>query len=106
MLKAIKFIKSQGKIYIYIYIDIKIFAKSENNLGNLIQTIKIYCQDIRMDSVIEMCAMLIMKKGKRKTTEGKERRNPERIRTLRKKITSTWEYWKWTPTNKQRRKKV
>ena len=36
---------------------------------NLIQTIRIHCQDIGMESGIEKCAMVIMRREKRTTEE-------------------------------------
>ena len=69
----------------------------------LIQAIRIYNQDVGIEFVIENCALLIMKIRKRPITEGIERLHQERIRTLREKeITSTREYLKRTPSNKQR----
>ena len=47
----------------------------------LIQAI-IYNQDIGIEFGIENCAMLIIKSGKRETTEGIELQNQESIRTL------------------------
>ena len=41
----------------------KLFAKNEKELETLIQTIRIYSQDRRMEFSIEKYAMLIMKSG-------------------------------------------
>ena len=57
--------------------DINRFAKSEKELEILIQTIKIFSQDIGMEFGIEKRAMLIIKSGKSKIIEG--------IKTLAKK---------------------
>ncbi len=62
--------------------DIKLFAKNEKELENLIQAVRIYSQDIGMEFGIEKCAMLIMKSGKRHMTEGIELPNQDKIRTL------------------------
>ena len=48
--------------------DIKIFAPNEKEVKTLIQTIKIYNRDIRMEFVIEKCAMP-MKKVRRERVE-------------------------------------
>ena len=45
--------------------DIKLFAKHQKELDYLIQAIRIYSQDTRMESGREKCAMLIIKCGKR-----------------------------------------
>ena len=56
-----------------------------------------------MEFSIEKYAMLILKTGKRKMTERIELQNKEDSERLEKrKITSTWEYWKQTSSNKQR----
>ena len=49
--------------------DVKMFAKNEQVLETLIQTIRIYIQSIEMEFGIEKCAMLIMKSGKRQIIE-------------------------------------
>ena len=69
------------------YMDnIKLFAKSEKEGETLIQTIRIYSQDIEMEFGIEKCTMLIMKSGKRQLT-GVELPNQKKTRTLREKET-------------------
>ena len=52
------------------YIDyMKIFAKEEKEWNALIQTMRTYRQNIRMEFAMENCLMLIMKKRERETTE-------------------------------------
>ena len=51
---------------------IRIFSKNEKERESLRQTIKIYTQNIETEFGNEKCAMLIMKSGKRKTSEGIE----------------------------------
>ena len=72
---------------------------NEKELKTQLQTIWIFNQDIEMEFSTEKCAMLIIKNGKRVTTEGIELPNQESIKTLSRKITSSWEYWKWTLSN-------
>ena len=62
--------------------DIKLFAKNEKELETLIHAVRIYSQDIGMEFVIEKCAMLVMKSGKRHITDGMELPNHDKIRTL------------------------
>ena len=62
--------------------DIKIFTKNEKELTTLMQTIRIYSQDIRMELDIENYAGLIMKSEKRETMEGIKLLNQESIETL------------------------
>ena len=44
-----KLSRSQEKIYHLMYMDIKLFAKNENELETLIHAVRIYSQDIRME---------------------------------------------------------
>ena len=60
----------------YIF-DFKLFAKTEKEQQTLIQTIRIYSKDIGMKFVIEKCAMLIMRSGKRQIKERIELPNQE-----------------------------
>ena len=55
--------------------DIKLFAKNEKELENLIHKVRIYNQHIGMEFGIEKCAMLVRKSGKRQRTDGVELRN-------------------------------
>ena len=61
--------------------DIKLFAKNEKELENLLHTVRIYSQDIGMEFGIEKCALFIMKSGKRHLTDGIELPNQDKIRT-------------------------
>ena len=73
------FTKTQEKINHLIYIDnLKLFA-DENEFETLIQTVRIYSHDIRIEFSIEKCTMLIMWSEKRP--------NQEKIRTLGEKET-------------------
>ena len=73
----------------------------------MIQTKRIYGQDIEIKFGTEKCAMLIMEGGKRKTTLGTELPNEESIRTLEeKKITRTWEYWNRIPVKIKEKSKT
>ena len=62
------------------YMDnIKLFAKNEKEFETLIQAVRIYNQDIEMESDIEKYAMLIMKSRKRHMTDGMELPNQEKL---------------------------
>ena len=65
--------------------DIKLFAKSEKELETLIQTIKIYSQDIGMEFVIEKCDMLITRSRKRQIVEGKKTTKPRKNQNAQRK---------------------
>ena len=61
--------------------DIKLFVKNEEELETLKQTVRIYIY-IGMEFVIEKCAMLIMKSGKRQMTVGTKLPSQEKITTV------------------------
>ena len=69
--------------------DINIFAKSQIQLEFLIQTIRIFSQDIKMECGIEKCVMF----KEKETAEGIELPNQENIRTLSEKE-NIWKYEK------------
>ena len=76
--------KSQERINHLMYKDdIKLFAQNEKEWETLIQTFRIYSQDIGMEFGIDKYAMLVIKSGKRHITEGIELSYQEKIRTLR-----------------------
>ena len=80
---AYKLSKSQEKINHLMYMgDIKLFAKNKKEFETLIQTMRIYSQDIAMEFGIEKCSMLVMKSGKWHMTEGVELPNQVEIRTF------------------------
>ena len=95
--------KSQEKINRLMYTDdTKLLAENEKELETVIQTMRIYSQDIGM----EKCVKIIMKSRKRHRTEGIELPNQEKSESLEKrKPTNTWEYWKRMPLDMQRWKK-
>ena len=75
--------------------DIKVFSNNEKELETLIQTIKIYSQDIGIEFGFVKCAMIIMISGERETAEGIELPNQKRIRMLSEKENSKYlQYWK------------
>ena len=56
-------------------VDVKLFAKNSKELMTLIQTIRIYKQDIGIEFDTEQCAMLIIEYRKRKITQRIEQQN-------------------------------
>ena len=65
----------------------KLFAKNRRELETLIQTVRIYSQDIGIEFGIEKCAMLIRKSRR---WHMMEEPNQEKIRTLREKETNKY----------------
>lgn len=52
--------------------DLKLSPKSKNELKKLINTSRMFSQEIEMEFVMENCAILGMKKRKLEISEGKE----------------------------------
>ena len=62
---AYEFSKSKEKINHILFMDhLKFYSRSEKGLDSLVQTVRIFSEDIGMEFVIEKCAMFVMKKGK------------------------------------------
>ena len=50
--------------------DVKLYAESERELDSLIQTVRIFYDDIGMVFGLYKCAVLVLKRGKMVRTEG------------------------------------
>ena len=50
--------------------DLKLFAKNEDQIDNLVNTVRIFSEDIKMEFRLPKCGMLIMKRGKLVKSEG------------------------------------
>ena len=62
---AYEFSESKEKINNLLFMDdLKLFSGSEKGLDSLVQTVRVFSEDIGMEFGIEKCAMLVMKKGK------------------------------------------
>ena len=44
--------------------DLNLYCRSEKGLDSLVQTVRVFSEDIGMEFGIEKCSMLVMKKGK------------------------------------------
>ena len=77
-----------------------------NELETLIQTVRIYSQDIGMEFGIEKCTMLVMESGKwHRMDEVKLTIKKSSEHSEKRKATNTWVYWKLTPSNNSKWKK-
>ena len=63
--------------------DLKVYAKNEKDLEYLIQTGKIFSENIGMEFGLDKCAILIMKKGKTVEAEGVKFPDERKIRSLK-----------------------
>ena len=83
-----KLSRLQEKINHLMYMDdIKLFAKNKGELETLIQTVRIYSQDIGMEFWIEKCIMLVTKIGKRHSQKESNKQINNKIRILEEKET-------------------
>ena len=62
---AYEFSESKEKINHLLFMDdLKLYSRSEKGFGPLVQTVRVFSEDIGMEFGIEKCAMLVMEKGK------------------------------------------
>ena len=60
-----EFSKSKEKINHLLFMDdLKLYSRNERGLDSLVQTVRVFSEDIGMEFDIEKCAMLVMEKGK------------------------------------------
>ena len=52
--------------------DLKLYGKSENEIKGLVSTVEVFSQDIGMEFGIEKCGVIILNRGKFKSTSGIE----------------------------------
>ena len=60
--------------------DSKLYGKSENEITGLVSTVVVFSQDIDMEFGMKKCGVIIMNRGKVKSTEGIELSSGEKIR--------------------------
>ena len=63
--------------------DLKLYARNENQLDSLVQTVRIISKDIGMKFGIEKCAVLVMKRGRLTQSEGIRLPDETTIRAMR-----------------------
>ena len=62
--------------------DLKVFGKNEKELDMLLNTVRVFSEDIRMEFGISKCGVLVMKRGKLFRTEGIEMPSGEVIKEI------------------------
>ena len=62
--------------------DVKLFGKTEKQLESLMNTVRIFSDDIRMEFGIKKCGVLVMKKGKHVRSERIEIPSGEKIKEI------------------------
>ena len=63
--------------------DLKLCSRSEKVLDSLVQTVRVFSEDVGVEFGIEKCAMLVMEKGKIVKSAGIELPNGKVIKSLR-----------------------
>ena len=64
--------------------DLKLFGKNEKQLNNLVNTVRVFSKDIKMEFGVQICAVLIMKRGKFISSEGICLPDGQRIKSVEK----------------------
>ena len=65
MKAAYEFSESKEKINHFLFMDdLKLYSRSEKRSDSLVQTVRVFSEDIGMEFGIEKCAILVMDKGK------------------------------------------
>ena len=62
--------------------DLKLYGKCENEIKGLMSTVEVFSQDIGMEFGIKKCGVIIMNRGKVKSTDGIELPSGEKIREI------------------------
>ena len=64
--------------------DLKLYSRNEKELNSLVQTIRVFSEDIGMEFGIEKYAMLVKEKGKIVKSVGMELLDAKVIKSLQK----------------------
>ena len=81
-----KLVKNREKINHLLFMnDLKLYTKNENELDSLVQTVKIFSEDIGMQFGIQKCAMIEMKRGRMVSSEGIDLPNRETMKSAEDK---------------------
>ena len=60
-----EFSKSKEKVNHLLFMDdLKLYSRSEKGLDSLVQTVRVFSEDVGMEFAIEKCAVLVMEKEK------------------------------------------
>ena len=82
---AYEFSENKEKINHLLFMDdLKLYSRSEKGLDSLVQTVRIFSEDIEMEFGIEKCAMLVMEKRKIVKSVGIELPDGRVIKSYRK----------------------
>ena len=62
--------------------DLKVFGKNEKELDVLLNTVRVFSEDIRMEFGINKCGVLVMKRGRLSRTVGIEMPSGDMIKEI------------------------
>ena len=62
--------------------DLKLYGKSEKEIKGLVSNVEVFSKDIGMEFGIKKCVVIIMNRGKVKSTDGIELPTGEKIREI------------------------
>ena len=80
---AYMFSESKEKInHLLFMVDLKLYSRSEKGLDSLVQTVRVFSEDIGMEFGMGKCAMLVMEKGKIVKSVGIELSDGKVIKSL------------------------
>ena len=83
---AYEFSESKVKINHLLFMDdLKLYSQSEKGLDSLVQTVRVFSEDIGMEFGIEKCAMLVMEKEKIVKSVGIELPDDKVIKSLQER---------------------
>ena len=87
---AYAFSESKEKINNLLFMDdLKLYSQNEEGLDSLVQTVRVFSEDIGIEFGVEKCVMLVMDKGKIVKSVGIELPGGKVIKYYRKvKVTS------------------
>ena len=62
--------------------DLKLYGRKEKELDSLVQTVRVFSQDIRMEFGIDKCAMIVLKRGKLVMSDGIKLPDAKEIKSM------------------------
>ena len=65
--------------------NLKLYSRSEKRMDSLVQTVRVFSEDIGMEFGIEKCVMLVMEKGKIVKSAGVELPDDKIIKSLQER---------------------
>ena len=81
--------------------DLKLYAKSEDQIDSLIHSVRIFTDDIKMEFGLSKCAMIVLKRGKLFRSEGIKMPDGEVLKSLEETgmSTSIWVFLRRITSN-------